>query len=186
MCVIISPLPFAWPLFTQNDGLGLSACRGRKMAKTSDVSCSRVYNITTGWSRIRMGVTLVCLVICVVQAACQLDVYDRGGRYSLEKKDSAQKPRVVVRKVQKPTACPGRCEKNRSLTWVPLHKHESDRHATTGQLKTGGSAPSYHLQCRWEVEVESAKKLSDFWCGLWLDPHRVWVPRAHWHLFLGT
>jgi hypothetical protein len=27
--------------------------------------------------------------------------------------------RVVVRKVQKPTACPGRCEKNRSLASVP-------------------------------------------------------------------
>jgi hypothetical protein len=101
-----------------------------------------------------------------------------AGDIRLKKKESAQKPSVVVRKVQKPTACPGRCEKNRSLTWVPLRKHESDRHATTGQLKTGGSAPPYHLQCRWEVEVESAKKLSDSWCGLWLDPHRVCATRT--------
>ncbi len=76
------------------------------MAKTSDVSCSRVYNITTGWSRIRMGVTLVCLVTCVVQAACQLDVYDRGGRYSLEKRNPLKNQGLWSEKCKSPQLAP--------------------------------------------------------------------------------
>jgi hypothetical protein len=75
---------------------------GEKIAKISDISCCRVDIVAPGWSWPRLGVDLVRLVTENTQARRQLYVYCRGGRYSLEKKEAAKKPTVLVRKVHSP------------------------------------------------------------------------------------